>query len=152
MSMSPVSYILSVKCQRGSVLIFTFVTMLTLTAIAAAFLYMISIRTKSSGLNLANGQAFWLAEAGRAKARWALTADEKNPGWGTSDIALGQGAYSVTSRYDGSTDMCIIISDGYIPSASNPVARSRVVESNITFSSVITNLSLRLGRGKFSTF
>ena len=139
------SYSPCVKGQRGSVLIFTFVVMITLAAIAAAFLYMISIRTKSSGLHLASGQAFWLAEAGRAKARWALTTDKRSPGWATSDVPLGEGTYSVTSFYNGSN--CSIISDGYIPDDINPVARSRIVESNIPFIPASTNL----GRGIFST-
>lgn len=131
---------MSAKGQSGSISIFTFVVMLTLIAITVAFLYMIAIRIKSSGLELAGAQAFWLAEAGRAKARWALTLGGESVGWATSDVPLGGGTYSVTSFYSGSN--CTIISDGYIPDDINPVARSRVVESNITFSLSGTNLSL----------
>lgn len=131
---------MSAKGQSGAISIFTFVVMLTLIAITVAFLYMISIRIKSSGLELASAQAFWLAEAGRAKARWALTLGGESVGWATSDVPLGGGTYSVTSFYNGSN--CTIISDGHIPDDINPVARSRVVESNISFSSASTNLSL----------
>lgn len=131
---------MSAKGQSGAISIFAFVVMLALVAITVAVLYMISIWTKSSGLNLASGQAFWLAEAGRAKARWALTLGGESVGWATSDVPLGGGTYSVTSFYNGSN--CAIISDGYIPDDIKPVARSRVVESNIPFSSAGTNLSL----------
>lgn len=128
------------RVQSGAISIFTFVVMLALAAIVVSFLYMISIRTKSSGLNLASARAFWLAEAGRAKARWALTSGGESVGWAASDVPLGGGTYSVTSFYSGSN--CTIISDGYIPDDINPVARSRVVESNIPFNSASTNLSL----------
>lgn len=141
---------MSAKGQSGAISIFTFVVMITLTAITVAFLYMISIRIKSSGLELASAQAFWLAEAGRAQARWALNSASQSVGWATSDVPLGGGTYSVTSFYSGSN--CTIISDGYIPNDLNPVARSRVVESNISFGATSTNnLSLSATASASST-
>ena len=93
--------------QSGSILIFTFVVMLTLTAIAVSFLYMISIRIKSSGLELASAQAFWLAEAGIQKAIWNLKTPVAGGGqgenWTTNGVTtnLEAGSYTmVVERWD----------------------------------------------------
>ena len=98
---------MSAKGQSGTISIFTFVVMLTLIAITVAFLYMISIRIKSSGLELASAQAFWLAEAGIQKAIWNLKTPVAGGGqgenWTTNGVTtnLEAGSYTmVVERWD----------------------------------------------------
>lgn len=98
---------MSAKGQSGAISIFTFVVMLTLIAITVAFLYMISIRIKSSGFELASAQAFWLAEAGIQKAIWNLKTPIASGGqgenWTTAGVteSLGDGSYTmVVERWD----------------------------------------------------
>lgn len=93
--------------KKGAVLLFTFIIMSTLTAIAVVFLYMISIQTKARGYDISSSKALWLAEAGLQKAIWNLMTPAGSGGqgeaWttaGTSE-SLGSGSYMMAvSRWD----------------------------------------------------
>jgi hypothetical protein len=129
--------------RKGVVLILTFIVMVTLAAITAAFLYMTSIQVRASGRSLADARAFQVAQAGVAKARWALSRGGQSPGWGetASPFGAGQGTYVVTTAYsDWPTRRHVTItSSGYIPGNSNFIARRQVVESVVPLRN---NLSL----------
>ena len=128
--------------ERGVALILTFIVFVGLSAVAFAFLTMITYETRSVGTGLRNMQAFYIAEAGRAKARWALTVGEETPGaWGEEDIEFGKGTYTVTTT-DNGAGTCTITSYGYIPHDTNPVAQRQVVEDNIPLTSESPNISL----------
>lgn len=93
--------------EKGAVLLFTFIIMASLTAIAVVFLYMISIQTKSMGYDIASSKALWLAEAGLQKAIWNLMTPIANGGqgedWTTAGTteSLGVGSYTVAvARWD----------------------------------------------------
>ncbi len=103
--LSAISYQLSAK--RGTVLILTFIVMVTLTAITAAFLYMTSTQLKGSGYDVASSKALWLAEAGLQKAIWYLKTPTgsggQGEGWTTAGTTenLGAGSYTiVVERWD----------------------------------------------------
>lgn len=134
--------------NKGAILILTFIIMVTLAAITIAFLYMTSMQTRSSGRSVADAKAFWVAEAGRAKARWALTTGGKTVGWGetANPFGSGKGTYVATTAYsDPPTNQHVTItSSGYIPNNADYVARRQVVESDIPFGGD-TNLSLGAG-------
>jgi len=115
--------------KKGSVLIFVFVIMVGLSGLALALLTMTGNEIRSSGAGLWNMQAFYIAEAGLAKARWALTVDGQVPGWSETDD-FGEGTYTVTTT-DNGDDTCTIVSDGYIPDVTNTAAKRRVIEQNI---------------------
>lgn len=93
--------------KKGAVLLFTFIIMSTLTAIAVVFLYMISIQTKARGYDISSSKALWLAEAGLQKAIWNLMTPVGSGGqgeaWttaGTSE-SLGSGSYMLAvARWD----------------------------------------------------
>lgn len=131
--------------KKGVVLILVFMIMAFLTVAAVVFLYMTSVRTKGSGLELASAQAFWVAEAGLAKAKWALTTDGQAVGWGetTSPFGAGKGTYVVAAAYSDppANQHVTITSDGYIPDDTGYVAKRRAVESDIAFEES-DNLSL----------
>jgi len=118
------------KNRRGAVLIFVFVILVGLSGIVFAFLTMVSGEIKSAGAGLLNTQAFYIAEAGLAKARWALTDGGETIGWGEPDTAFGEGTYTVTTTDNGDTTYTIT-SDGYIPDDINTLAKRRVMEENI---------------------
>lgn len=83
--------------EKGAVLILTFIIMITLTAIVAAFLSMTSIQTKSAGYDIVSSKALWLAEAGLQKAFYALKNDSSYQNSPTTiSGALGSGTYSVS--------------------------------------------------------
>ena len=141
-----------IKREKGAILIIVFVVMVALSGVAFAFLTMISQETKSAGAGLLNMQAFYIAEAGRAKARWALTTDGQTADWGESDVALGEGTYTVAA-VDNGDDTITITSDGYIPDRTNPLIMRRVLEKNIpTTSGSSNNLALGATASASSTF
>jgi hypothetical protein len=129
--------------RRGVVLILTFIVMTTLAAVTAAFLYMASVQVGTSGSNLADARAFWVAQAGLAKARWALTRGGRSVGWRETarPFGAGEGTYVVTTAYSDWPQRrhVTITSRGYIPDDSNYIARRLVVESDIP---IRNNLSL----------
>lgn len=121
--------------NSGFILLFTLAVLLGLSGLALAFLSMLAQEIKGVGAGLLNIRAFYIAEAGRARARWALTSDAQAVGWGESNISFGGGTYTVTTAYtDPPTNSLVTItSDGYIPDSANPRARRRVVENNTLF-------------------
>lgn len=121
--------------KKGIVLLLVLVILIVLSLVAFAYLSMISYEMKSVGTGLNNMRAFYIAEAGRAKARWALTTGEQAVGWGESNISFGGGTYTVRTAYsDRPTNMHVTItSDGYIPNSASPIARRTVVEKDIPF-------------------
>ncbi len=130
--------------KKGIALILTLIILVALSIIAFAFLTMTSYEIKSVGGELRNMQAFYIAEAGRAKARWALIAGEQTVPWTESDTVLGSGMFTVSAsddKGDGSTTT--ITSNGYIPDDTKPIAQRQVVEADITIGpGDLTNFSL----------
>jgi len=129
--------------EKGVILIFVLIVMVALVGIALAFWSMISSDMKITGAGLADMKAFYIAEAGLAKARWALIKDAQSIPWQETDTAFGGGTYTVTADYsDPPTNQYVTItSDGYVPDSTNIVAQRQVEESNITIASGM-NLSL----------
>lgn len=127
---------------KGTALILTIIILLSLTVVALAFTTMIHYEINAAGVGLRNMQAFHIAEAGLAKARWALTTGEQELPWEEEDTSFGEGTYTVTA-VDNEDGTCTITSSGYIPDDTNPIAQRQVVEKDITVTSGSgTNLSL----------
>ena len=120
--------------HKGAALIYTFVILVTLTVIALAFVAMVIYETRSTSASFLNMQAFYIAEAGRARARWALTTDGQEVGWSESDISFGNGTYTVTTS-DNGDDTYDIVSSGYIPDDTDPIAQRRVEERDVPYTS-----------------
>lgn len=121
--------------RKGSALILVFVVLVALSAMVFAFLVLTGDEIKGSGAGVNNARAFCMAEAGRAKARWALTAGAQAVGWGETaePFGSGEGKYIVTTAYsDAPVNQHITItSRGYIPDEVNFLARREVVEAGI---------------------
>ncbi len=133
-----------IRHKKGVILIFVLLIMVALIGVALAFWYAINSEIKSAGAELTNAKAFYIAEAGRAKARYELTTTPpQSVGWGetSSPFGAGKGTYTVTTAYsDPPTNQHVtIISDGYIPDNTNFMAKRQVKESNIPIGA---NLSL----------
>ena len=90
----------SAKNKEGIALILTFIVMVTVTAIAAAFLYMVSVQTKAGGYDIASHQALWVAEAGLQQVMVQLKNDPNFRSDPSSQSPVtgnvGEGNYSVT--------------------------------------------------------
>jgi len=127
-----------IRKEKGAILLFVFVILVGLTGIVIAVLAIASYEIKSASTGLLNMQAFYIAEAGWAKARWALTTEEEAVGWSETDEAFGKGTYTVTTTDNGDYTYTIV-SEGYIPDDTTPIARRRVTEENIPIGG---NLSL----------
>lgn len=81
---------------RGAVLLLTFIFMVTLSAIAASYIFLVTSGTRTVGGQTNNMLAFYLAEAGLNKAVWYLlntAPDSSTDGsWRTSDYPAAAGA------------------------------------------------------------
>lgn len=129
--------------QRGAALIAAVVILVSLTVTAMAFVTLVSDDIKNVGAVLADAKASYIAEAGLARARWALTTGGQALGWGEADVPFGAGTYTVTTT-DNGDGTCTIVSEGYVPDDVNPVARRRVEEGDAPAPPA-------LGQGKFVT-
>lgn len=129
------------RSRRGVALLSAFIVMVTLSTMALAFLNMVKDDIKRTGADQTDAQAYYIAKAGLAKARWALTTSGQAVGWGETDTAFGAGTYTVTTTDNGDSTYTII-SEGYVPNDTNPIAKRRVEERSISVStSSLTNLS-----------
>lgn len=93
--------------SKGMVLILTFMMMVVMTFVVAAFLSMNAVRTKGIGYDIPDAQALWLAEAGLQQAIWNLKTPVASGGQGDSwtsagtTLSLGSGTYTmVVVRWD----------------------------------------------------
>ena len=91
--------------RTGAALIFVFITLVSLTVVVLAFVTMIHYEIRSSAAGWRNMQAFYIAEAGIAKARWALTTGQEPVGWGEEDEPFGEGSYAGT--YTVTSSVCL---------------------------------------------
>lgn len=130
--------------NHGLVIVFVLIVFVALVSVAAAFWYMMNSDMKSSGRTLADAQAFYIAEAGRAAARQAITTGGQAVPWTATNVSFGGGVYTVSAVYsDAPTNQHVTItSDGYLPSSTSPIAKRRVVEKSILYSATGINLSL----------
>jgi len=95
------------RYEKGVVLLFTLVVMITLTSVVGAYLGFVQASTKSTGAQISDGQAICLAEAGLQKAVWNLKTPVDSGGqgenWTTAGTTenLGEGNYTmVVERWD----------------------------------------------------
>lgn len=130
------------RSRRGIALLSSFIVMVTLSTMTLAFLSMVKDDIKRNGSEQADLQANYIAKAGLAKARWALTTSGQAVGWGETDTAFSTGTYTVTTT-DNGDGTYTIVSEGYVPNDTSPIARRRVEQRNVSVAtSALTNLCL----------
>jgi len=99
--------IYNTRYEKGAVLLFTLVVMITLTSVVGAYLGFVQYSTRSTGAQISDSQAIYLAEAGLQRAIWNLMRTVANDGqgenWTTVGTTenLGDGSYTmVVERWD----------------------------------------------------
>jgi len=97
------------KYAKGAALLFTLMVMIVLTSVVGAYLGLVQCSTRSTGAQISDSQAIYLAEAGLQKAVWYLMRTTANGGkgenWTTTTVgtteSLGDGSYTmVVDRWD----------------------------------------------------
>ena len=87
--------------KKGAVLLFTLIVMITLTSVVGAYLGFVQYSTRSTGAQISDSQAIYLAEAGLQKAIWNLKtpgdSGEQGEDWTTVGRTedLGSGSYTM---------------------------------------------------------
>jgi len=120
--------------KRGAVLLLTFIMMVTLAVVTAAFLYTVSVRIKGASVDMAGDKAFWLAEAGIQDVIYRLSNDaayRQSPD--PIDELLGSGNYQVNVDVQGSKYTAV--STGTSGIVSRTVTQSMTLDtkgSNVT--------------------
>lgn len=95
------------RYEKGTVLLFTLLVMITLTSVVGAYLGFVQYSTRSTGAQISDSQAIYLAEAGLQKAIWNLKTPVGSGGqgedWTTAGTTenLGSGSYTMdVQRWD----------------------------------------------------
>jgi len=95
------------RYEKGVALLFTLIVMITLTSVVGAYLGFVQYSTRSTGAQISDSQAIYLAETGLQKAIWNLMRTAANGGqgenWTTAGTTenLGKGSYTmVVERWD----------------------------------------------------
>jgi len=112
--------------KKGVILLLTFIIMTTLIAITTGFLYMVSIRTRSSGFDLTSAKALWIAEGGIQQIKYNLENGITYPTATTVTTNLGDGNYSVLVT-PGVSNIYTLISKGTVDVVSREVTQSIIV-------------------------
>jgi Tfp pilus assembly protein PilX len=81
--------------NKGAALLFILMVMIVLTSVVAAYLGFVQTGTKSTGAQIIENQAFYLADAGIHYGIYSLKQDSNWPGT-TSAVSLGEGSFSVS--------------------------------------------------------
>lgn len=81
--------------NRGTVLLFTLIVMIAVTSVVGAYLGFVQYSTISTGAQISDSQAIYLAEAGIHYGIYSLKQDSVWTGT-PSPVSLGQGTFSVS--------------------------------------------------------
>lgn len=125
----------SIRDKRGVILIFVLIVLVALMGVALAFWYLINNEIKNVGVGLADMKAFYIAEAGRAHVRQQLTVGGQTVPYTETDVSFGGGVYSADAVYSDPplNEHVTIVSTGYVPDSTDPVAQRQVIEKEISF-------------------
>ncbi|MBN1805986.1 MAG: hypothetical protein JW837_12115 [Sedimentisphaerales bacterium] len=108
--------------KEGMVLLFTLIVMITVSSVVGAYLGFVSYATRSTGAQISESQAIYLADAGIHYGIYNLLQDS---GWtGTSPVSLGEGTFSVSVTGIGGGDYRLI-------STGNVYGQSRIVQQDV---------------------
>jgi hypothetical protein len=95
------------RYEKGAALLFTLMVMIVLTSVVGAYLGFVQASARSTGAQISDRQAIYLAEAGLQKAVWNLMRTVANGGqgenWTTAGTteSLGDGSYTMAvERWD----------------------------------------------------
>jgi len=81
------------RYEKGAALLFTLIVMITLTSVVGAYLAFVQHCTRSTGAQITDSQAIYLAEAGLQKAIWNLKTPEISGGKGEDWKTAGAEEY-----------------------------------------------------------
>ncbi len=131
--------------QSGYILILGIVVMAILITMSGALWGYTALQIKGSSQAISKTQAWHIAEAGIDKALSELNTGSSFSG--ESDVALNEGTYTTTITSIDSNNKQII-STGYIPNSTNPIAEVTVkVNVSIDLSAVAFNFGVQIGEG-----
>ncbi len=139
------------KYEKGAVLLFTLMVMIVLTSMVGAYLGFVQTSTKSTGAQISDSQAIYLADAGLDMAIWYLrnTApdDSTDCSWRTTAYPAGPGpnATDPQQRSLGEGTFTIWVQDS--GSDIQVYARGTVDELSRTITQTLTLTSSVLERG-----
>ncbi|MFA5744634.1 MAG: pilus assembly PilX N-terminal domain-containing protein [Candidatus Paceibacterota bacterium] len=133
--------------HRGYVLVLALVFLGIFFTVSGAYLSSVTSSARIARYDIASAQALALAEAGIDKAVYQLN---QNPSYtGETNTTLAPGMFTVTvSAIDGTTKQ--IISTGFIPNSTNPVA-TKTIKANIGINNSIISFhyGIQSGNGGF---
>jgi hypothetical protein len=110
---------------KGFVLLISLILLLSISVITAAFVYLVTIRTRAVASGLDNSKAFWLAEAGIQQVIYTVKTDANYRDAPTTITGnLGDGKYSVTVVKQTGKTVYDMVSTGTVGGASRSIGQT----------------------------
>jgi Tfp pilus assembly protein PilX len=109
----------SVKGRRGAILLFVMVVLIVIISVVGSYLGFVQISTKSTGAQITDSQAIYLAEAGVHYGIYNLKQDNTWTGTGSA-VSFGKGDFSVSVTALGGGEFRLI-STGTVNNQSHTV-------------------------------
>jgi len=121
------------RYEKGAVLLFTLMVMITLISVVGAYLGFVQHSTKSTGAQITDSKAIYVAEAGLQRYVYFLKTDQDYRD-DCPDLSenFGDGNYSVQASLDQPTNTYTITSTGTVGGLSRTIEQTVTVDSGWT--------------------
>jgi len=114
--------------NKGAVLLFTLMVMIVLTSMVGAYLGFVQASTKSTGAQISDSKAIYIAEAGLQKYVYLLKTDQDyRDDYPDLNENFGDGSYSVQADFNQPTNTYTITSTGTVGGLSRQITESVTV-------------------------
>ena len=120
------------RYEKGAVLLFTMIVMIVLTSVVGAYLGFVYYSTKSTGAQISDSQAIYLAEAGLQKAIWNLKTPVGSGGQGENWTTAG----TTENPGDGSYTMVVERRDWALAANNATASASSENGSNVAANAI----------------
>jgi len=118
------------RAQKGFVLALSAVLLLCISVILAAFVFLITLKSRSLATGMASAKAFWLAEAGIQRVASQL---KKDPDYRIRPVSLsgslGEGSYTVSVATPSESGVCVATSTGTVDGISRTIAQTLTIRT-----------------------
>jgi hypothetical protein len=118
------------RAQKGFVLALSAVLLLCISVILAAFVFLITLKSRSLATGMASAKAFWLAEAGIQRVASQL---KKDPDYRIRPVSLsgslGEGSYTVSVATPSESGVCVVTSMGTVDGISRTIAQTLTIRT-----------------------
>ena len=114
--------------KRGFVLVVSVMLLLSISVITAAFISMVTVRTRAAASGLESAKAFWLAEAGIQQVIYRVNTDANYRNAPTNITgSLNDGTYTVSVTKQAGQEVYVMVSTGTVGAISRNITQTATI-------------------------